>query len=202
MSSSSINWNKFGDYAGLATQGIGVIGQVASAFYSARSVRRNADLQAFMAEMNAKGSERQAQQAFLRRDKEIAALGVKTGRLKSSQRAALAANGLDLSEGNAVEILADTELMKEVDKSQIEQNAIAEAWGYRLQGVQHQNDALFARAQKKGTSPLLSATTTLLNGASQVAQSWYTLKKQGAFESKQKSDDPIHALYTLNNGWK
>lgn len=82
MSSSSINWNKFGDYAGLATQGIGVIGQVASAFYSARSARRNADLQAFMAEMNAKGSERQAQQAFLRRDKEIAALGVKTGRLK------------------------------------------------------------------------------------------------------------------------
>ena len=200
--SSSINWNKFGDYAGLATQGIGVIGQVASAFYSARSARRNADLQAFMAEMNAKGSERQAQQAFLRRDKEIAALGVKTGRLKSSQRAALAANGLDLSEGNAVEILADTELMKEVDKSQIEQNAIAEAWGYRLQGVQHQNDALLARAQQKGTSPFLSATTTLLNGASQVAQSWYTLKKQGAFQSKQKSDDPIHALYTLNNGWK
>ena len=101
-----------------------------------------------------------------------------------------------------MEILADTELMKEVDKSQIEQNAIAEAWGYRLQGVQHQNDALLARAQQKGTSPFLSATTTLLNGASQVAQSWYTLKKQGAFQSKQKSDDPIYALYTLNNGWK
>lgn len=202
MSSSSIDWNKFGDYVGLATQGIGVIGQVAGAFYSARSIRRNAELQAFMAEMNAKNSERQAQNVFLQRDKQIAALGIKSGRLKSSQRVALAANGVDLSSENAVELLADTELMKEVDKSQIEQNAIAEAWGYRLQGVQHQNDALFARAQQKGTSPLLSATTTLLNGASQVAQSWYTLKKQGAFQSKQKSDDPIHALYTLNNGWK
>ena len=202
MSSSSIDWNKFGDYAGLATQGIGVIGQVAGAFYSARSIRRNAELQAFIAEMNAKNSERQAQNVFLQRDKQIAALGIKSGRLKSSQRVALAANGVDLSSENAVELLADTELMKEVDKSQIEQNAIAEAWGYRLQGVQHQNDALFARAQQKGTSPLLSATTTLLNGASQVAQSWYTLKKQGAFQSKKKSDDPIHALYTLNNGWK
>ena len=202
MSSSSIDWNKFGDYAGLATQGIGVIGQVAGAFYSARSIRRNAELQAFMAEMNAKNSERQAQNVFLQRDKQIAALGIKSGRLKSSQRVALAANGVDLSSENAVELLADTELMKEVDKSQIEQNAIAEAWGYRLQGVQHQNDALFARAQQKGTSPLLSATTTLLNCASQVAQSWYTLKKQGAFQSKKKSDDPIHALYTLNNGWK
>ena len=201
MSSSSIDWNKFGDYAGLATQGIGVIGQVAGAFYSARSIRRNAELQAFMAEMNAKNSERQAQNVFFQRNKQIAALGIKSGRLKSSQRVALAANGVDLSSENAVELLADTEFMKEVDKDQIEQNAVAEAWGYRLQGVQHQNDALFARAQQKGTSPLLSATT-LLNGASQVAQSWYTLKKQGAFQSKQKSDDPIHALYTLNNGWK
>ena len=65
MSSSSIDWNKFGDYAGLATQGIGVIGQVAGAFYSARSIRRNAELQAFMAEMNAKNNERQAQKRFL-----------------------------------------------------------------------------------------------------------------------------------------
>ena len=202
MSSSSIDWNKFGDYAGLATQGIGVIGQVAGAFYSARSIRRNAELQAFMAEMNAKNSERQAQNVFLQRDKQIAALGIKSGRLKSSQRVALAANGVDLSSENAVELLADTELMKEVDKSQIEQNAIAEAWGYRLQGVQHQNDALFARAQQKGTSPLLSATTTLLNGASPVAQSWYALKKQGAFQSKPKSDDPIYGLYAMNNGWK
>lgn len=202
MSSSSIDWNKFGDYAGLATQGIGVIGQVAGAFYSARSIRRNAELQAFMAEMNAKNSERQAQNVFLQRDKQIAALGIKSGRLKSSQRVALAANGVDLSSENAVELLADTELMKEVDKSQIEQNAVAEAWGYRLQGVQHQNQALFARAQKAGVSPLLATHNTLLTGASQVAENWYNLKKQGAFQSKPKSDDPIYGLYAMNNGWK
>lgn len=202
MSSSSIDWNKFGDYAGLATQGIGVIGQVAGAFYSARSIRRNAELQAFMAEMNAKNNERQAQNVFLQRDKQIAALGIKSGRLKSSQRVALAANGVDLSSENAVELLADTEFMKEVDKDQIEQNAVAEAWGYRLQGVQHQNQALFARAQKAGVSPLLATHNTLLTGASQVAQNWYSLKKQGAFQSKPKSDDPIYGLYAMNNGWK
>jgi hypothetical protein len=152
--------------------------------------------------MNAKNSERQAQNVFLQRDKQIAALGIKSGRLKSSQRVALAANGVDLSSENAVELLADTELMKEVDKSQIEQNAIAEAWGYRLQGVQHQNQALFARAQKAGVSPLLATHNTLLTGASQVAQNWYSLKKQGAFQSKPKSDDPIYGLYAMNNGWK
>ena len=202
MSSSSIDWNKFGDYAGLATQGIGVIGQVAGAFYSARSIRRNAELQAFMAEMNAKNNERQAQNVFLQRDKQIAALGIKSGRLKSSQRVALAANGVDLSSENAVELLADTEFMKEVDKDQIEQNAVAEAWGYRLQGVQNQNQALFTRAQKAGVSPLLATHNTMLTGASQVAQNWYTLKKQGAFQSKQKTDDPIYGLYAMNNGWK
>lgn len=87
------------------------------------------------AEANAKISEMGAQSALAQGQQQIASLTLKAGQIKSTQRAAMAANGIDLGEGNAAEVLASTDIMKEIDKNQIEANAIRTAWGYRTQGV-------------------------------------------------------------------
>lgn len=192
-------------YAGIATQAAGALSSFAGSFYSNRSAKRQAEFQAFMSEMNAKNSERKAQNVLRNAEKEKAAHTLASGRLKASQRAAFAANGLDLNAGSAVEIMADTDIMKEIDAQQIEANAIAQAWGYRMDGVNSKNDAVFARASTAGSGA--EVFRTLLTGAAGVAQSWYKLKGSGVIggnkqEGAVQQDDPILGLYQLNNGWR
>lgn len=105
----------------------------AMARIQANTVRQTAKANAEIAEMGAQSVLSQGQQ-------QTASLTLKAGQLKSSQRAAMAANGIDLGEGNAVDVQASTEIMKEIDKNQIEQNALRSAWGYRTQGVAAQID--------------------------------------------------------------
>lgn len=100
----------------------------AMARIQAQTVRQTAEANAKIAEMGAQSALAQGQQ-------QVAALTLKAGQMKSTQRAAMAANGIDLGEGNAVDVQASTEIMKEIDKNQIEANAIRTAWGYRTQGV-------------------------------------------------------------------
>ena len=100
----------------------------AMARIQANTVRQTAKINAQISEMGAQSVLHQGQQ-------QVAGLTLKAGQLKATQRAAMAANGIDLGEGNAVDVQASTEIMKEVDKNQIEQNAIRSAWGYRTQGV-------------------------------------------------------------------
>jgi hypothetical protein len=103
----------------------------AMASLNAQSVRQTADY-------NAKISELGAQSALLQGEKDIAKLTLSAGQMKATQRAAMAANGIDLGEGNAVDVQASTDIMKEIDMNQIEANAIRSAWGYRTQGVAQQ----------------------------------------------------------------
>ncbi len=46
------------------------------------------------------------------------------GQVKGKQRASQAANGVDLSVGSAAEVRASTDIITEIDKQQIETNAI------------------------------------------------------------------------------
>ena len=158
---------------GLLTSGVG-------SYYSAQSQRSALRFQAEMAAINARMAESSAQQELARGQQQVGALTLKAGQLKGSQRAAMAANGIDLGQGSAAEIQASTDIMKEIDANTIEANAVRSAWGYRTQGVNYQNQALMARASASGISPLGAAATSLLGGAGQVASNWYQLNKSGA----------------------
>ena len=191
-------------YAALATQAFGLLGQVAGSFYSAKSQRTQADLQAYLARHNARMSELAAKQSLAAGQKRAGQRSLQAGYAISQQKAQQAAAGVDLSVGSAAETRAGTELFKEADLQQIEANALMEAWGYRSQAADYEGQAAMARA----TRPQLAfaAGMTLLNGAGQVAQSWYALSKSGALQGrpseKQAGDDPIYGLYMLNGGWK
>lgn len=167
--------------ASLALQATGAITGAIGAYSRAQTQKINLQGQAELAGINARIAEMGAQQELYRGQQQAGALTMKAGQLKSSQRAAMAANGVDLGEGNAAEVQASTDILKEIDKNTIEANAVRSAWGYRTQAVNYQNDALMSRAAADSINPALSSAPTLLGGATQVAQSWYKYKQAGAF---------------------
>lgn len=98
---------------------------------------------------------------------------LKTAQLRSSQRARLAANGVIIDEGSALNLLDDTDFMGERDALTIRDNAKREAWGARVQASNYSNDAAMLSNRADAESPLGSAASTLLTGAGTVADSWY-----------------------------
>ena len=167
-------------YSAMAMQAAGVEQGAIGSYYSAKSQKAQLGYDAQMADINARLSEQQAQQALSSGQKQAQQSMLQTAQLKSTQRAQMAAGGVVLGEGSAAAIEAGTDVIGEIDANTIEANAIQSAWGYRNQSVQYENQARMARANAKGIKPLASAATSLLGGATQVASSYYSMNKSGA----------------------
>lgn len=165
----------------LALMGAGAASGAIGAFYSAKTQKSSLNAQANIAEQNARIAELGAQIELMRGQREEQSSRLRTAQLKSAQRTALAANGVDLGEGSALDVLTATDVFGEIDANTIAANAIRSAWGYRTQSTNLQSEALMKRATAKGVSPGMSAFSSLLGGASQVAGTWYGLNKAGAF---------------------
>ena len=101
----------------------------------------------------------------------------------------MAANGIAVGEGSAAELQASTDIIKEIDSNQLTANARREAWGLRMQAANYEGQALMAEAQKKNKWDVFG--TTLLGGASQVANSYMLYKAQGVLDPAQQSPAPI-----------
>jgi len=173
-----------------------IIGQVGGMFssafgsyYSAQSQKSNLQFQADMAEISARMAEKSAQSALLQGERHVGAISMRAGQIKSGQRVALAANGVDLGAGNAAEVQASTDIMKEIDMNTAEANAVRAAWGYRAQGVNYQNEARIKRATAGNISPFGSMVSSLLGSATSVAGNWYLMNKAGLFDSPSTGGD-------------
>lgn len=164
---------------GVGMQAFGMLNSAIGSFYSAKSTKLALQTQANIAAINARLSENTAQSALAAGQSQVAAQTLRAGQLKSSQRASMAANGIDLGVGSAAETLASTDVMKDIDKNTIEANAISSAWGYRTQGVSYVNDALAKSVTADAVSPIGSGFTSMLGGAGQVASAWYKYNKGG-----------------------
>lgn len=166
--------------ANLALLGIGAVGSAFGAYYSAKSAKNNLQFQAQMSEINARTAELGAKGALLRGERDVQASKLRTAQLKGAQRAATAANGFDLGDDTSARILASTDVMGEIDANTIAADAIASAWGYRMQAQNLRGEAAVGRASASGISAAGSAMTSLLGDSGQVAASWYKFKKEGA----------------------
>lgn len=174
--------------AALTMQGAGAISSGLGAYYGAQSQKSSLELQANLADINARMSESAAQSTLLTGQREEQKSRIATANLKGTQRAGLAANGVDLGVGSAANILTTTDVMGEVDANTIQANAVRSAWGYRTQAVNQTNQALMSRASAGAISPLTSAATSLLGSAGAVAGNWYQYNKAGAFGSASPGD--------------
>lgn len=179
---------KFG-YGSLIAQGISNTIQAFGSFGITRHQNAIAQSQANIARLNAQMMEWQAQSRLHANTKDQVRLTLQAGQTKASQRAALAANGIAVGEGSAAELQASTDIIKEIDSNQLTANARREAWGMRMQAAQYEGQALMAKAQKK--NKWLTFGTTLLQGASQVANSYMLYNAYGLLDPAEQSPVPI-----------
>lgn len=159
----------------MGLQGAGVASSALGAYFGAQSNKLTLEGQADIADINARALESTAQSTLLTGQREEQKSRIATANLKGKQRAALAANGVDLGVGSAENVLTTTDLMGEVDANTIAANAVMSAWGYRTQAVNETNKARSARTASSAISPESAAFTSLIGGASQVAPSWYQM---------------------------
>lgn len=180
--------------AGMASSAIGAYssakGQQSQMCYQAAIGTINAAMaesDASLLELNAAISDTQGKMAIASGQREEQNLRLKSGQLKSRQRASLAASGVDLGVGSAAKVLATTDYMTEVDAGEIRANAARAAFGYkvqetnqkfaamgaRTQGVNYQAGSAFASASASAISPMGSAVTSLLGNAGSVSGSVY-----------------------------
>lgn len=178
----------------LVSQAAGGVASAVGSYASASAQRASLGTQAAIAGINARIAELGAQSVLNQGKQQVAQSTLKYGALKGGQRAALAANGVDLGAGSAAELQASTDIMKEIDTSTIRANAVRSAWGYRTQGVNYQSDALMKQAQADGLSPGMSAVTSLIGSAGSVSSSWYKMNQDGALKGTMfelSSGDPV-----------
>lgn len=176
------------------SMGLQVAGMVSStlgAYYSAQSQKDALEFQAEMSDFNARIYERAAQSELMKGQREEQNARLKTAHLKSAQRVALAANGVDLGVGSAANILTSTDVMGEIDANTIAANAVRSAWGYRTQATNASIDGIMKRSSASSISPGMAAATSLLGSATGVAKSWYGLNKQGAFDTPKDSSSSL-----------
>lgn len=164
---------------GVMTQATGAVTSAVGSYFSAQAQKNALSFQAETAAANAKLAETNAQGVLKQGDAAAHSVQLRGAQLEGTQRATIAANGLDLGEGSPARILATTKAFTSLDAQQTEANAVRAAWGYRTQATGLNNSALLDNAASENISPFESATTSLLGGAGSVASSWYRLQKSG-----------------------
>lgn len=168
-----------GTVGGLASGAMGVMGaqqssaaQTASARYQAQVMANNQTI----AQRNADAA-LQAGQAAEQQQRQ------KTAAMIASQRAALAANGVDLSSGSALDLQADTATLGELNAQTVRNNAERHAWGYVAQadaaGAQSGLD--MAQAGWAGTAGMYSSLDAGLASATSLSSRWAKAYADGTY---------------------
>jgi hypothetical protein len=166
-----------GSAATMANVGMGaqVAGGVSSAFAArnaASAQKKSLEYNATVAEQNARVVEWRAQDAVVRGQKAVAAQGLRTRQMSGRQRAGLAARGIALDEGSALNILADTDFMASIDAAQIADNSAMEVWALRREGQNFLTQATLDRASARQISPNRAMIGSLIGSAGNVANTW------------------------------
>ncbi len=156
----------FGLILGAASTVIGAAGAKQEAEASAAASEYNAKV----TDMNVRLSERRARDALDRGKLEEQKKRQETAQITGQQRAAMAANGVDLTFGSPLDLLVDTATLGEIDALTIRRNAANEAYDFDVAAANGRAEASLARANAKNTRKggNLKAFGTLLNGASKT----------------------------------
>lgn len=158
-------------------------GSVMGAFGAAKNssaAKVSYEAQAAVDRNNAQISEWQADDAIRRGRVDAMAARRRARQVGGRQRAAIAASGVDMTTGSALEMLTDTQFFGEVDVNTLQDNAAREAWALRNQAAGYKSEADLMRARASAESPMMAGVTSLLTSAGRVASNWYSPDSVGA----------------------
>ena len=166
----------------ISIQGAGAFMGAIGARSAAQGNKIGMQYRADIADINAKMDEQQINSVLLTSERQQSRVMLKGGQVKSSQRVAAAANGVDLQDSETVDRqLASTEFMKQTDALTINQNAVQQAEALRMKKTNDLNDARMSRATADAINPNMAFTSTLMQGVGSVASNWYMMNKMGSF---------------------
>jgi len=175
--STSLQWR-----FSMCTPIIGMMLSLAGAASAAQGQRHAAEAkaaeyryQAQIDENNRNVALWKAADAKARGAKDEAAHRVKVAALKGRQRSALAASGVELGSGSALDILGDTAALGELDALTIRSNAERESYEHNVVASNLKANAGMKRmgADNAIIAGKIGAQTSLLSGAGSVASKWY-----------------------------
>lgn len=152
------------------------VGQIQQANAAAAAATYNAQVQsnnAIIANRNAEDSRKRGAAAEEQQRQ-------KTQQLLSRQRAAMAANGVDITSGSPLDILADTGQLGELDALTVRNNYEREAIGYLSNEMNFKAESALSehRARTSRTAGTIGAIGTLAGGFGSVADRFYTMTRR------------------------
>lgn len=148
---------------GMVSGVISAVGGMVTGYYASRVQKAQARMQQNLAEFNQRQAERNAQLALMQSAQRIGQISRKYEGVKSSQKAAMAANGIVLGVGSAAEVTTTTDIDKEQSLQNERMNGMREAWGYRMQGLGYGQQAASANSvaqQADSLAPAISSGLT------------------------------------------
>ena len=147
----------------------------AAGAYNASSAQRSSlNYQASVAANNAQLATDKASVATDNGQIAVENQDLKTAQTYGMQRANLGANGVDMGQGSALDLLTSTKLMGERDADQLQTNALREAWGYSTQAADDTSNAAALKTMAGNVSPTNATLTSLVGSANQVSSAWKT----------------------------
>lgn len=183
---SGSNW-----FSGLGSQNIGAglsgasmgmsigqaLGSVYAAWESGKTAKYVGKKQAEIAENNRQMSQMSAESAYRQGENQMAQLTYRAGQTQARQRVAMGANGVRVTGGSANEVLASTEVLKQMDMNSVKLNAISNAWGYKAQGHQAVASGQIAQTMSnyQASSGMTLAMGNLMERSVTVADRWHKL---------------------------
>ena len=142
---------------------------------SATAAAKNANAQAAQDATNERYAYEAARNTEQQGEVDAARVQMQGTQLESSQKAAFAANGIDLSSGTVGDTLAQTARFTELDAENIRRNAALNARGYRQQGLQYG-----AQGQLALTAGRQQVAGSIIGGVGQVTSDVANAFAQGA----------------------
>lgn len=167
---------------GLALQGVQQWRAGSAAKQAGIAQREAAESEAELSEFNAHVAQAQATDAIQRgaEDESRYRSGVRD--LIGSQRTGIAASGINVGYGSAVDVQADAAFLGELDALTIRNNAAREAWGYTVQATDLRKRAEITRkagayaeatGREQQKAARVGAATTLVAGAGSLLAQKY-----------------------------
>lgn len=150
---------------------VGAAASAYGAYSSSQAAAAQAEYQADVAQANATMAGYQREDALRRGEEDAQQAARQAERMRGTQVARLASNGLDISSGSALSILEDTTFFGAQDVQTIRNNAAREAWGHSVQADNEIASSQMYTSAARAQNPGRAAGLSLLSSAGQFAGS-------------------------------
>lgn len=162
----------YGGYIAAAAAAVG-------AYTTAQSQKAQNEYMEDVERNNAAMAKNQRDDAIMRGGEEANRVQREAERMRGTQVARLASNGLDISSGTPLAILEDSMFFGQQDANTVRNNAAREAWGYDVQGQNARASAGMYSMAAKANNPGRAAGLSLLSSAGQFSRGGITTTSGG-----------------------